>query len=215
MPNCLKRSAPVLASLLLAATTSCQRGPSAVRQPSISASKAGKLAIEQYDTNGDGKIAGEELDHAPSIKSALKRLDTDGDGAVSADEVTARIQKWQTMQTGLISISFTAMLDGVPLEGATVTFEPESFLGTDIKSAIATTDLFGTGGPSIPKDQRPDPTMPSGIQFGFYRVKISKKVGGKESIARKYNEETTLGQEVATDVSEIANRRVVFKLSSH
>ena len=98
--------------------------------------------------------------------------------------------------------------------GASVTFEPEPFLGDEIQRAVAKTDMFGTGGPSIPKELRPDPTTPPGIQFGLYRVKVSKVVGGKELIPRRYNEETILGQEAAPDVSEIANRRVVFALTS-
>ena len=202
------------APLLAASLASCTFGPSRVSQPGINASRAGRLAIEMYDKNGDGLVSGDELEHAPTFKSALKRLDTNGDKAVSAEEVTARIQHWQKMRTGLMGFGFAVTLDGRPLEGATVTFEPESFLGNEIQRAVATTDMFGTGGPSIPKELRPDPSTPPGIQFGLYRVKISKIVNGKELIPRKYNEETILGQEAAPDVSEIANRRVVFALSN-
>jgi hypothetical protein len=75
--------------------------------------------------------------------------------------------------------------------------------------------MFGSGGPSIPKELRPDPkTTPPGIQVGLYRVKISKMVGGKETIPRKYNDQTTLGQEAALDVPEIANRRVIYSLTT-
>lgn len=202
------------ASLLTMPLASCSFGPSRVTQPGINASRAGSQAVETYDKNSDGVISGDELEHAPALKAAMKRLDTNGDKGVSADEITARIKKWQEMRTGLMGFGFTVTLDGRPLEGATVTFEPEPFLGDEIKLAVATTDTFGTGGPSIPKELRADPSMPPGIQIGLYRVKISKVAGGKELIPRKYNEETILGQEAAPDVSEILNRRVVFAMSS-
>lgn len=172
------------------------------------------MAMEYYDTNGDGNVAGDELEKAPGLKAALPRLDTNGDGAVNADEVAARVGVWQDMGTGLMSFVFKVTLDGKPLETASVTFEPEAFLGDEIKPASCTTDFVGMGGATIPKDQRPDPTTPPGMHLGLYKVKISKVVGGKETVPRKYNEDTILGQECAPDVSEIANNRVVYTLTS-
>ena len=204
----------LITSLMATPLASCSFGPSRVTQPGINASSAGSQAVETYDKNSDGVISGGELEQAPALKAALKRLDTNSDKGVSADEITARIEKWQEMRTGLMGFGFTVTLDGRPLEGATVTFEPEPFLGDEIKLAMATTDMFGTGGPSIPKELRANPSTPPGIQIGLYRVKISKVVGGKELIPRKYNEDTTLGQEAAPDVGEILNRRVIFALST-
>jgi hypothetical protein len=172
------------------------------------------MALELYDTDGDGKVAGGELEKAPGLKAALPRLDTNKDGGVSADEVAARIEMWQATKIGLTSFLFKATLDGAPLTEATVTFVPETFLGDEIKAGTSTTDFAGVGAATIPKDQRPQPTTPPGMQLGMYRVKISKLVNGKETIPRKYNEETILGQEVANDVTEIANNRVVYALTS-
>jgi hypothetical protein len=203
-----------MATVGLLAITSCSQGPAPVRPPSIDASEAGETAIERYDTSGDGLISGDELESAPELKAALPRLDADEDQAVSAEEVSARIEHWQATGMGLTSFGFTVTLDGRPLDGATVTLEPAVFLGDDIRPAVATTDMFGTGGPSVPKDQRPTAATPPGVQLGFYRVKISKIVGGKETIPARYNLQTTLGQEVSPDVPEIANRRVVYALSS-
>jgi hypothetical protein len=205
---------PNVAAAIALSAGSCNYGPAAVKPPAIDPSAAGRMAMEQYDTNGDGAVSGQELDRAPGLKSALARLDTNGDQAVSAEEVTARIEAWQASPIGLTSFGFTLVLNGSPVEGATVVFEPEAFLGDEIKAAVATTDMFGTGGPSVPKADRPDPTTPPGVAIGLYQVKISKKVGGKETIPPQYNEQTTLGQEVAPDVPEIANRRVVYALKS-
>ena len=210
----LKSSAVVLALLLLAAVVSCRYSPSGVKQPGINASSAGKLAMEEYDKNGDGKVAGDELENAPTLKAALPRLDTDGDKAVSAEEVTARIQILQKTGTGLMTFPFTVTLDGAPVTDATVTFIPDPCLGDNVKQASTKTNVYGKGSGTIAPQDLPDPTYPGGMQLGMYTVKISKLVGGKETIPAKYNEHSILGQEVAADVTEIANGRVVYALSS-
>jgi hypothetical protein len=52
------------------------------------------------------------------------------------------------------------------------------------------------------------------MHLGLYKVKISKKVNGKELIPAKYNEATVLGQEVAPDVPDVGTNRVVYALKS-
>jgi hypothetical protein len=198
----------------LVGLTACSQGPPRVQQPGIDADGAGELAMEQYDTNSDGVVAGEELEKAPGLRASVATMDTNGDKAISAEEVTARINVWKQMRTGLMSFGFTATLDGKPLSGATVTFVPESFLGDEIKSASCQTSSFGGGTATIAKEDRPDPTSPPGMHLGVYKVKISKPAGGKETIPAKYNEQTVLGQEVAADVREIGNNRVIYALST-
>lgn len=204
----------LFALLPLLACASCSFGPSRLKQPGISASGAGSAAIAAYDKNGDGVISGEELDRAPAIKAGLARLDSNGDKGVSADEIAERINTWKSMQTGITSFGFTVTLDGAPLPGATVTFQPDPSLGDDIKPASSTTNPIGAGGASIAKEDRPRPDSPPGMHLGLYTVKISKTVNGKELVPRKYNEETVLGQEVALDVPEIANNRVTYSLTT-
>jgi hypothetical protein len=147
------------------------------------------------------------------LKAATEMLDTDGDGQVSASEIAERIRTWQTTKAGLISFLCRVTLNGQPLEGATVTFEPESFLGNDMQTAIAVTGSNGFGSPSIPKENRPSPTTPSGLQLGFYRIRISKLVNGEETIAAKYNTETTLGLQATGDDPAVVGRRVRFNLT--
>ena len=65
-------------------TVSCSRGPAPLKQPSINASSAGKLAMEQYDKDGDGKVAGAELDQAPASRPHSRISIRHGDGGVSA-----------------------------------------------------------------------------------------------------------------------------------
>jgi hypothetical protein len=212
MSRCSISTALALASLFLATTVSCQRGSGG--QPSISPSGSGKLAMEQYDTNHDGKVAGDELEKAPSLKAALARLDTDGDGSVSADEVAARVNAWKGMQTGMTSFNCRVTLDGQPLPGAKVTLEPEAFLGEEIKAAYGTTDAGGNSAPTIPREQRPDPRAASGVHFGLYKIRISKLVNGKETIPARYNTETIIGQEVSYDDPGTRGGNIVYALKT-
>jgi hypothetical protein len=105
-------------------------------------------------------------------------------------------------------------LDGQPLGGAKVTFEPESFLGDSIKTAVASTSMYGDAMPSISPEDRPDPKMPGGVHLGLYKVRISKMDNGKETIPIRYNTETILGQEVSYDDPAIKNRNMRFTLTS-
>ncbi len=190
----------------------CNFGPSAVRQPAIDASRAGKEALALYDSNHDGVISGDELEHAPAIKAALPRLDTNGDGGVSADEVAARVKAWKAMESGMTSVRMHFTLDGQPLVGAKVTLEPEPFLGTEIKVATGTTTQFGDVSPTIAKEDRPAPNLPGGANFGLYKVRVSKAVNGKETIPARYNIETTLGQEVSYDDPGMKSNNITFAL---
>jgi hypothetical protein len=202
----------IVLALLLPPITGCHYGADAIKAPAIDADGAAEQAMELYDSNSDGRIAGAELDKVPALNSAMKTLDTNQDQAVSADEIAARVEAWHRSGLGLMSFTFMMTLDGSPVQGATVTFEPEAFLGDEVKPAVTTTDEFGGGGPSIPKELRPG--IPPGIHLGFYKVKVSKIVNGKETIPAKFNEQTILGQEVAPDTPDLADLRTKYILSS-
>ncbi|MGD9632920.1 MAG: hypothetical protein AB7G28_15010 [Pirellulales bacterium] len=209
-----RRNYLLCASLAVIGIAGCSSGPYRVNQPSIDPEGAGAMAMELYDTNGDGKVAGDELEKAPGLKALARTADSDHDGALTADEIAARIYKWKEQKTGVTIFSFVVTLDGKPVEGANVVFEPEPFLGGEIKAGVGSTGFGGSGGASIPKDQRPSPTSPPGMHLGLYKVKISKQVNGAETIPAKYNTATTLGQEVAGDVPEISSGGVAYKLTS-
>jgi hypothetical protein len=203
-----------LGASLLAGLAGCSSGPGRVSQASISASGAASEAMTAYDKDGDGFIAGAELDAAGSLKAAMETLDADKDGKVSEAEIQQRIEAWQAKGAGLTSILCNVTLDGKPLDGATVTFEPEAFLGGDVKTAIGQT-AGGSAAPSIPKADRPNPDWPPGIQFGFFKVRVSKQVDGKETVPAKFNSETTLGAQVATDDPSFLKQGYKFDLKSN
>jgi hypothetical protein len=201
-----------LASLL--AALGCSSGPSAVVPPDIDAGDAASQAMELYDKDGDGSIAGSELDAVPVFKSSMKNLDTSGDGGVQEEEIAARIESWQASGVGIIALAWSVTLDGRPVEGAKIIFEPEPFLGEEIKAGEGETSPLGMSTVSIPKANRPAADSPPGLQLGFYKIRISKQAGGKETIPARYNSETTLGQEVAPDDPAIAGQKLRIELSS-
>lgn len=192
----------------------CSNKPAALQKPSFDPSGSAAKAMEIYDTDGDGFVAGEELENAPGLKAALKNLDKDGDGKVSEAEVSERVSKWARTTSSIISFDATVTMDGKPLKDASVTLDPEEFMNGVVQAAEGTTDMIGMFRPSVPRDKRPTPKSPAGLQLGIYKVRVSKLVNGSETIPAKYNTETVLGQEVSLDDSAILNKRVEFKITS-
>ena len=200
------RGRTLSAILGVCAVAGCSRFPAPPERPDLSPSDAAQKAMGQYDADGDGKLSGEELKKCPALAVALKRIDSDGDGALSADEIAARIKSWAGSGTIMTGGTVVVTLDGKPLAGATVTFEPEPFLGPAFKTCSATTD---SGGYAYITGQ--DEAF-AGIYLGFYRVKFSKQLGGKETLPARYNSQSELGHEVATDLGGIGT--INFELSS-
>ena len=172
----------------------CPRRPERIHPPSINASEAGKKAIEMFDANKDGKLSGEEFDKCPGLKSALAKIDANGTGEVTADMLTARIEAWQKSKLGRMSFSCQVTRNGQPFAGAEVKFVPEKYLGEKVPVAEGITDKNGMAMINIPG------AKPPGIAPGLYRVEITK--AGMD-IPAKYNTETVLGQEIASDAQDI------------
>ncbi|NLE36551.1 MAG: DUF4198 domain-containing protein [Pirellulaceae bacterium] len=180
---------PILAAAALT-TQGCSRSPSRVRPPSIDAVAAGAAAMDQYDTNRDGKVDSTELAKGPGLNAALANLDRNNDNAVSADEVSERIRDWQESRIGQTSVMTTVTFRGRPLAGATVVFEPEAFLGPYVLPAVGTTNEDGVA------TMKTEGTDAPGVAPGLYLVRITKD---GTDLPAKYNVETVLGVEVAHD----------------
>ncbi len=181
----------LIVSILFAA--GCSRRPRAPRRPGVNAAAAGRAAIEMYDTDGDGKLDTTELERCPALLMALPLADTDGDGKLSADEIAARVEAWFAFGTIMMDAAPLVTLDGQPLEGAEVVFEPEEFLGEGFTECRGVTDASGQA-----RVSGSDATYP-GVYVGAYRVRISKVVDGQETLPARYNTESELGVEVAED----------------
>ena len=186
-----------IASVVALAAGGCSGGPPRTTPPAIDAEAAGKQAIAIYDKDGDGAISGKELDNCPGIKDALEHFDINHDGKITAAAIAVRIREWQESNVGTAATKVRVLLDGQPLEGATVTLEPEPFLGSNVAAASGQTAKNGATILTIAADSgNPQGERKPGVHYGLYKVRISKQVGGKESLPARYNVNTELGVEI-------------------
>ena len=130
-------------ALAIAGSSGCSHQAARVAAPTLDAKAAADAAIAEYDTNHDGMISGKELDHVPGLKVALGRLGK-GSGKISAEAIADEIRAWQETKIALTNLGVSVTLDGQPLAGATVTAEPEKFLGPTILPASGVTDHTGS-----------------------------------------------------------------------
>jgi hypothetical protein len=187
---------PWLVLLLGLSTVGCSGRPSRLKPPSLDAETAAATALQAYDADGNGLLSAAELAKAPSLKASLGALDADHDEQISAEEIANRIRGWGTTGAALVTSTCRVTQHGRPVGGATVTFEPEPFLTDVIHPAFGTTGNRGMAELSVAEQYRPGPKY-TGVQCGFYRVKVSREVDGKETIPAQYNSQTTLGMEVS------------------
>jgi hypothetical protein len=159
-------------ALLTVVVVGCSGGkPARVTLPDYDVSAIGQKAIELHDKNGDGALSGEELDDVKSLKSGMSRLDSDKDGKLTADEIGKRVQRYIDFKIGLAPVDCTVTKGGRPLAGATITYEPEEFLGDSLPPGTGVTGAEGITSISIAKDLLPTPNH-SGVKPGFYRVRV-------------------------------------------
>jgi hypothetical protein len=193
MMNRLCRTCLWLALCVLLPLGGCSHYPPRPKQPKLDPAAASQQAMGQYDANKDSKIDAGELKKSPPLCEALETMDTDKDGALTATEIAERIKHWWGSGDRIMVATTEITLDGQPLEGATVTYEPEAFLGPAYQPASAVTDAGG-----VASILGSDPEYP-GLYLGLYRVRVSKQVGGKEILPSRYNAETELAKEIAPD----------------
>ena len=175
-------------------------------KPELCPDEAGAKAVEMYDSDQNGSINESEAEASPGLLAAFEKVDKDGDGELTADEISARVLYFKTATSWVIPGACRITYRGRPLEGATVTFEPEPFLGPSFAPCSGTTDRRGEAYCSRPGGEI------EGIYLGFYRVRVTRpKKNGDEMLPAKYNEETTLGFEANNDVPEIPDF-IHFKL---
>jgi hypothetical protein len=178
-------------SLTLVLLSGCS-GSDTLTMPAYVPERMAQEALAEYDTNHDGFLDAKELERCPALKGSLATIDGNGDHRLSVDEIAARIYTYEQSGTALQHVGCRLLLDGRPLQGATVTYVPEKFMGASLKPATGVSDARGevtliAAGEKLP-----------GAQLGFYRVQVSKQgVNGQELIPARYNQDTTLGTEVS------------------
>lgn len=195
---------------MLAVLTSCSGQPTAVRPPDIDAEDAAAAFIAQCDTDGDGRISPVEAESCPGVHGKFEQVDSDTDGWITREEAANRFATWTSEGVGVMRVGCLVTINGKPLSGATVTFEPESFVADELQPAVGVTNEHGQCSLSVdPADLPASQQRVRGVQPGVYRVKI---MHGTVDIPAQYNTATTLGQEVSA--AALGPEGVRFDLSS-
>ena len=184
---------------IITLTAGCSRFPKGPDRPDWSPDQSAAEAMKLYDSNSDGFVDKTEVKASPGLEDAFERVDKDSDKKLSQQEIADRIRYYSTAATTILTGSTEVTLNGRPLSDATVVFEPEPFLGPAFKECRGVTDSFGVASVSGHDAKFP------GIYLGFYRVRITKEVSGRESIPAKYNTDTSLGYEGADDIPMVSH----------
>ncbi len=194
-----------IASWALAA--GCSR--TAVKAPTFAPAAAAHAAFAEFDANHDGALDADELAKCPSLLAARAAIDKDGDGRLTEAELVARLKSYQGNRGAVKLFPCRVLLNDQPLATATVTLEPEKFLGPTFTPATGTTMAAGD---TVVSATDVKAKGFSGVYCGLYRVRISAKdAAGKEVVPDRYNTATTLGLEVPADAEP--GKGFVFRLS--
>jgi hypothetical protein len=187
----------------------CSSNPSAIEAPSFSPAKAAHAAIEKYDRDGDARLQQSEWSQCPALAASIEIYDVDDDDAISEDELGAGMRRWQEGEMGARPLPFQVKLGGKPVQGARVELIPEDFFGDAVMPASGVSGQGGRGFLGVALEDLPPnaPKLPL-TQPGLYRVEITHP---SVAIPPKYNDESTLGIEVADDI--INPRGVVWDLA--
>lgn len=171
----------------------CNVSSSNISGPKWDSPSSAASAFSTYDANGDHNLSQEELKKCPGLLAAVKSLDKNGDGLLSEDELRNGLLELQDSAAALVKVTCVVMRGGQPLEGATVAFIPEAFMGDGVKSASGVTASDGTVLPSIA-----DADMPAeyrgrlkGVPSGIFRVEVTHP---SIAVPAKFNTQTTIGR---------------------
>ena len=179
--------------IFLTCMIGCSRGPSRIKPPDVDPESAADAAIELYDSDKNGALSATELEKCPGILAELKKYDSDANGAVSRDEIVFRISALRRHSVGLTRLNCDVKLNGRGISNAAIEFEPEPYLGEEVKTARGTTNERGVAQMAIPSEELPEDQRDlKAVHYGTYKVRITHPT---IELPPKYNTETTLGYE--------------------
>jgi hypothetical protein len=171
----------------------CSGGPSRVEPPDVDPEAAAAEALELYDTDNNGTLNETELAGCPGMLAARGAYDADTSGEITAEEIAERLEALHKYGVGLTRLQCEVRLNGRPLAGAEVEFEPEAYLGDEMLPAYGTTNDRGLAQMAIPAESLPSEQQRlKAIQYGTYKVRITHP---QTALPARYNAETTLGYE--------------------
>jgi hypothetical protein len=172
----------------------CSTQPPRVAAPEIDPAQVARRALELYDRDQDGLLAGEELSNG--FREFVATADEDDDDKLSEAEIVKRLQEHVDDRVGLQDIGGIVSLNNRPLVGATVTFIPDAAFAGAITEASGVTDVAG-----FVQLRHADSDLP-GVKPGLYRIEVRQSDQGRERIPGRFHEQSTLGIEVGLNVSQ-------------
>lgn len=157
----------------------------------IDAGKAGVVAVERFDSNGDQVIDQAEWAKSPSLANTFADFDADGDGKVGASDVTGRLLRLSMSDKPLAEVECRVQQEGTPLPGASVRFKPMLVKPAPNWAGEGVTNAQGIATISLPADAVPAELQGAkGIPPGVYLVEITHP---ERQIPARYNSATELG----------------------
>lgn len=189
------RLAPLALLLGAAAWGGCSGEPTALTPIALNGQTVATQVMAAEDDNSDGQLVRDELPPESALARAFEAFDANSDQQVSAAEIQERIDRWNQMNVALTAVNCRVTLDDKPLEGATVVFEPEGYMGSQLVAGQGETSAAGMAVVSVPPDT-PGVDGVTGMYCGHYRVRITHPT---VAIPARFGSESTMGQEVAPD----------------
>jgi len=168
-------------------------GPARVPVPRYDADGMAKAAMAEYDKNGDGKLDEKELEASPALKNALNNINAAGErkSFLTEEDIAERLRLFKQANVGLRGVRCSVTRGNELVQGVTVTYVPEAFMGGVVKAGTAVSDKMGIAAPRVEGEDV------DGVSLGFYKIELSlKDSSGKETLPAKYNTSTVFGQEV-------------------
>jgi hypothetical protein len=181
----------LISLILVAGCTSKDTGPKEAPQPKYDPDAITQAVMAEFDKNKDGALDASELRACPALYGAMAAIDANGDRKLSADEIRKRVEAYAAVPTGSIPVTCICRMDGRPLVGGTITFDPEPCMSSVLKSATGTTDTQGQC-----SEFQIDGKQYRGLPAGLYRIRVNKEGA---TVAPRFNSQTTLGREIYLD----------------
>ncbi len=194
MPNVFRTLTWIVTASAVTTLVSCSGRPPRLEAPAVQPANIAKKALELYDRDGDGRLAGDEF--SAGIKAFAKTADEDSDGTLTEAEISKRLLVHVDSKIGLQDVGGIVYMSGRPLPGATVKFIPDEVFGDVLDGASGTTASDGFVELVIEGNDLP------GVNPGFYRIEVTKTNNGREQIPAQYNTESKLGEEIGPNVSQ-------------